>query len=536
MVSVRLTHVALLLLGMTAGCVGEISVPGGGSGAGGGSTPTDGFAQARIRRLTRAEYDAAVKALLATALQPGSTLPTELRQSGFTRNDAQTVDSVFATAADQAAIALANDAKTRLSTVAPCAAGATGAAAEACAKTFIADFGARAFRRPLLPEENTALLALYQVGVGGTGYDSGIALVIRAVLQTPSFLYVTELGNGAGSGNITLSPYEIASELAFLFTGAPPDAALLADAKTGALLDPATRVSHAQRLLQAPSARAQLQTMTLQWLGLDRLDSQSKDTTLFPGFAALKPQLLDEARAFSDEVFFTQQGGVSMLLGADFTVAPPDVAKAYGLSGSGKMSLASTPRRGILSQGAFLAAYSNVADSGPIHRGAAIVRKVLCVAMPNPSDLKIVVTVPKPDPSLTTRERFALHSTNPDCKSCHQVVDPAGFALEAYDTVGKYRTTENGKPIDTSSNLTVSDAAGPFTTPTELLTKLSTSSDVQHCFARNLFRFATTQTNTAGETAFLAKVDTLETNKRGDPLSLLTAFAGSDLFITRSAP
>jgi hypothetical protein len=84
--------------------------------------------------------------------------------------------------------------------------------------------------------------------------------------------------------------------------------------------------------------------------------------------------------------------------------------------------------------------------------------------------------------------------------------------------------------------MTTTDVAGAFTTPTELLTRLSTSADVQRCFARNLFRFATAQTNPAGETAFLATVDTLEASKRGDPLSLLIAFAGSDQFIKRSAP
>jgi hypothetical protein len=476
-----------------------------------------------------------VASLLKTTQELGKGLPTELRQSGYTRNEAQTVDAVFAQAAEQAAISLAEEAVTqKLSTVAPCAAGATGAAAEMCAKQFIASFAAKAFRRPLLQLESDALFSVYQVGAQATGYSSGISLVIRAVLQAPSFWYLTELGDDPRATRVTLTPHEIAAELASLFGGGLPDDALLAEAASGALLDPAKRVAQAQRMLALPGAKRQLQAMTLQWLGLDKLESISKDAVLFPNFSTLKPQLLDEASEFTTEVFFNRKGGLRMLLSADFSMASAEVAQLYGISGTKPISLQSTPRRGILSQGAFLAAYSNVADSGPIHRGTAIVRKLGCVPLPNPGELQIVITVPPASANLTTRERFDQHSTNPDCKGCHQLIDPAGFAFESYDTIGRYRTQENGKTIDTTAELRMGDMSGPVANSTELVEKLSKSLDVQRCFAKNMYRFATSQTNAAGETAFLAHVDGLDPSVRGDPLQLLLTFVGTDLFVTRS--
>jgi hypothetical protein len=365
------------------------------------------------------------------------------------------------------------------------------------------------------------------------GYASGIGLVITAVLQAPSFLYVTELGDG--SAVATLDPYEIASELSYLFAGAPPDAALLADAQSGALMNADTRVAHARRLAAQATARTQVQGFVIEWLGLDRVEVLTKDSALYPGFSTLKPHLLDESRAFSDEVFFNQHGGVSQLLGADFTVAPAELATLYGLTGSGKLSLANTTRRGILSQAAFLAAYSNVSDSGPLHRGAAIIRKVLCDNLPDPSTVNIIVVPPPPDPTRTTRERFDVHANNPVCSSCHVLIDPAGFAFEGFDAVGAARTIDNGKPVDTTGELDVGDVQGPFAGNVDFIGKLAASSTVRACFGANVDRFALARTDAHVDVTFAQLVAALPAASQQDPVELLVALAGSDLFIKRSS-
>src|SRR6185436_13584038 len=133
--------------------------------------------------------------------------------------------------------------------------------------------------------------------------------------------------------------------------------------------------------------------------------------------------------------------------------------------------------------------FSNVSDSGPVHRGVAVMRRVLCYQIQDPSELKIQVVPPPPDPSLTTRERFSQHSLNPSCKACHGKIDPAGFAFEGFDAQGASRKTDNGKDVVTSATLEVGDVKGTFASNLELTAALAASTDVQRCFARNLHRF-----------------------------------------------
>jgi hypothetical protein len=428
---------------------------------------TPGLLSTRIRRLTGSEYDSSVQALLGTTATPSATFPLDVRQSNYTRNDAQIVDTVFATALQDAASSLAPDAGT-----APCD--------DTCGKAFIETFATNAFRRPLTQDDRDGLLTVFQAG--------GTPLVVMAVLQSPSFLYLTELG-------ATLTPYEVASELSYLFTGGPPDAALLADAASGALMTPAIRMGHARRLIQ----KAQVEQFVVDWLGLYRVVAQTKDETLYPNFDALAPQMLADARAYVD--------------------------------GKNNAELL-----GLLSQPAFLSAYSNISDSGPIHRGAAIIRQVLCYAIPSPSDVNIIVTPPPPDPTLTTRERFAAHANNPACMTCHTIIDPAGFAFEGFDTVGQPRTTDNGKPVDTTGELDMEDISGKFAGNVDFVAKLQASPDVQACFGMQVNRFALAHTDPHVEAAFAQVISALPAASRGNPVELLVALAGSDLFVQRTTP
>ncbi|MES1172350.1 MAG: DUF1595 domain-containing protein, partial [Bacteroidota bacterium] len=206
------------------GCAGDVTSPGisiGGSGAaGGGSSGTGGnggsvggggagasgsggnvgiispLLPARIRRMTNAEYDASVKALFGTSMTMSATFPPDSRQGifargGYTVNDAQRVDPVLGKQLSDAASAVVAEARQngRLANFSPCTNAATGG--EACAKTFIQSFGAKAYRRPLADDEVTAFLAVYRVGAMGATYNDGIDLVTRATLQSAGFVYLT---------------------------------------------------------------------------------------------------------------------------------------------------------------------------------------------------------------------------------------------------------------------------------------------------------------------------------------------------------
>ena len=170
---------------------------------------------ARVRRLSNAEYDATVQALLGTQLAPGSNFAPDARQAGFTENEAQRIDPVLARQVAAAAENLAAEARPRFSVLAPCA---TPQAPERCAERFITGFGARAYRRPLRLDERAELLEVFREGTQEGGYEDGVQLVISALLQAPSFLYLTELGSAsladvAQAGRVQLDDYELASAL-----------------------------------------------------------------------------------------------------------------------------------------------------------------------------------------------------------------------------------------------------------------------------------------------------------------------------------
>jgi hypothetical protein len=534
----RLLVIALSLSGLSAavGCAGAIGEPGveGTAGGPGGATSSP-LLPARLRRLTNAEYDNTVAALLGTAQRLGASFGPDTRQGGFTVNADQRVNSLLAAQLKAAAETLAADAVAKhLPALAPCAASAPG---DDCARQFIAAFARRAFRRPLKDDEARALFTVYQAGTDGGGFSDGVELVITAVLQAPSFLYLSELGTGGGA-TVRLADHEIASVLSYLLTGAPPDDALIAAADAGQLTSPEARQAAARRLLGLPAARAQVRRFVAEWLGLDALSATGKDQAVYPMFAELRPLMQQETDAFVEEAVFADSGTLGRLLTADYTVVDPKLAAFYGAAGGAgaRASLAAGPRRGILDQAAFLATHAHTDESAPVKRGAEVRRKLLCQTMPLPQDLNIVVVPPKPDPSLTTRQRFAAHSNNALCAGCHTLIDPIGFSFESFDGMGAYRTTENGKPVDTTGVLTeAEDADGPFADSAALAARLAGSAIARRCFARQLFRFASAQNGDATEAAFVDAWSGLAPDAQDKLLEILVAYAGSDVAVVRRA-
>ncbi len=490
------------------------------------------FPRAGIRRLTAAELQAATSTLLgAPAPELATAMGSDMRQSGFTRNADQRVGSVQADALWQAAQALAHDAVVaRLSTLAPCA---IAAGDESCANTFIRGFAARAFRRAVTPAEETALLTVYRAGQTGSTYASGIELTMTAVLQSPSFLYVTELGGTLNAGTTTLSGEEIATELALLLTGAPADDALMAAGRAGQLESAAGRETAARALLATPEAHQQVARLVLEWTGADSAETLGKDTTLFPEWPLIRTDMQAESRAIVDTVLFGGDGTLESLLSTSNTVVTPALARFYGLTGSGPMTQPAY-RKGLLLAGGFAAANAHFADTAPMKRGAVVRKKLLCQELPLPSAVGVNIVVPAPDATLTTRERFAAHSSNPTCAGCHKMLDPIGFALESFDAVGRYRTTENGKPIDPSGELlNAGDAEGAFTDAVGLSALLAKSQTVARCFQRHLFRFAAGRSGAEEERTFVEFVRDRASGRDGKILELLVDYAQSDSFVTR---
>jgi len=501
---------------------------------------------ARVRRLTNAEFDRSVQDLLGTSAPPGATFVPDTRQAGYTVNAEQVVDPVLAGQLQLAAQDLAHDAvANRLSSLVPCAASAPG---DDCARQFIALLGGRAYRRPLASDEAGDLFAVYQAGSDGAAFADGIEAVIAAVLQSASFLYVTEIGDSRLSTAVTLGPYEIASSLSYLVLGAPPDDELLSAAQAGTLNDADAREAETRRLLQDPRARTQIGRAVEEWLGIDKLAVTDKDSTVYAEFHDLRPAMIQESQSFIEAVMFPPgAGSLKELLTADYTVAPPELLSFYGATAAQtngdlpvRGSLAGVGRRGILNQGAFLSVYAHANESAPVLRGVAVIRRLACLPMPSPSELKIVITPPAPDPSKTTRELFSQHAVDPTCAGCHTAIDGFGFTFENFDGEGKVRTTyfdgyeKSGKPVDTGTTVTTGTSLdGNYADSLGLVAGLADQELVRACFARNLFRFASAQNQTNPEGAFLRTWQALPDDRRDNLVDALLAYVRSPLFIYR---
>ena len=493
------------------GAVGSAGV-GNGTGAGGGSNGASGangsggngaqagastspYLPARIRRLTNSEYENSVHAVVGNTAPVTGSFSPDTRQSGYTVNDAQRVDSVLIKQIASAATTLAAQVRTQLATFAPCADATTQA--EACAKSFIQSFAGKAYRRPLGADEAQKLLDLYHVAAddGGT-YADGIEQVSSGVLQSAAFLYLTEVGDGtATTGPINLTPYETASELSYLVTGGPPNADLLSAAASGQLATPEQRSAQFSRLYSngdPAGSHARVVRVINEWLGTDRLVDTAKDTTVYGAFAGLKPAMVSETSDFVQHLLDNKSGTVGELLGASWTATKDQgLIQLYNGSSAGQANgeIGLPERRGMLNQAAFLSVYAHASETGPVLRGVAVERRIACIPVPSPAQLMITVPPLAPDPTKTMRDRLGGHVTDSACAGCHTNIDSFGFTFELYDGMGQLQTQDHGQPVNSATTIKVSlDFDGAYPDSNALASALASSAAVRECFARNAFR------------------------------------------------
>ncbi len=362
-----------------------------------------------------------------------------------------------------------------------------------CRDQAIRRFGRRAFRRPLSVVEEGRFRALYD----GQGTAArGAAVMLQGLMSSPKFLYRSELGADVGDGTTRLDAFELAAALAFTLTGAPPDDALLDAAATGALSTTTGLRAQAERLLDTPRARRQLARFANQWLGTETVSTVDKAPSLQALFGpAVRVDLADEAGALFTSVMFDGSGRYGALLSSTTGFISAQTAPLYGLSVSGPLAEHALPstRRGILGLASVMATTAHSDQTSPIRRGLWVRRNVLCQEFGTPP--ANAGGVPDVDPTATTRERFAQHTADPACASCHKSIDPIGFGFESFDPIGRFRSTENGRPIDHQGDMVDVEAIGagtsaPFDDMATLAETLSSSAAAERCFVRQVTRFA----------------------------------------------
>ena len=339
----------------------------------------------------------------------------------------------------------------------------TAAEEKPCAERILTKFLGRAYRRPVGAKDLGAPMEFFEQGRQEAGFESGIEMAIRAILVNPQFLFRIEKDPaGVPSGTpYPISDLELASRLSFFLWSSIPDDELLDVAARGKLRDSSVLEKQVHRMLADSRSSALVENFAAQWLYLRNLTAANPDPRLFPDFDDnLRQALRRETELFFQSIVQEDRNVVD-LLSAKYTFLNERLARHYGIPNIYGSRFRRVPldgdsvRGGILSQGSILTVTSYATRTSPVIRGKWILDNILGTppAPPPPEIplLKEAETV-KGKP-LTMRERVAQHRANPACASCHNLMDPLGFALETYDAVGRWRNLESGVPVDASGSL-----------------------------------------------------------------------------------
>lgn len=510
-------------------------------GPGGPLGPPDEIA---LARLSRDEYEATLSDLLreiaptsASAIMSAvapvlTTLGADQRvggpnekHGGFERLD-QSVQQAYADAPFTIAYQIGGELTKSSSRVAEalgaCAAGVTSTVPRACVDAFMTRLGELALRRPPTAED----LAFYakDMPAADVPFDA-IGQAITLMLASPWFLYHVESGGessgpagsadaGAGVTKVSLDAWELASRLAYHFTGTMPDKPLRDAARSGALLDDAAYAKEVDRLARDPRADKILQTFFLDWLWplleLPALDSRVGDP-VFDAFAganrptpALRSAMVDEV--LDTATYTLKRGGtVKDFLGERRAFAKdPTLAAIYGVAPwDGKSEPGPLPpeRVGLLTRAAFLT--TGTANTRPVMKGVFIRTTLLCDEIPAPPNNAANIAI-NLAPNMTTREvvEQVTEQAGTGCSGCHQrYINPLGFASESFDGLGRFRTAQTlfdatghaagQKPVNTSSvpGVVIGDTQ-PSSGIADVARLVAESGKVEACLARKYFRFA----------------------------------------------
>jgi hypothetical protein len=442
------------------------------------SCDTPAAALTPLQRLTRKQYVSSVRDVFAVAADP-EAIPEDEKVGAFSGNTVAPVGELGVEQYMVAAEGVARTAMAQLPTLVSCDWSASNRTA--CASEFVERIGRRLYRRPLLAAESDSYTALFAATVSASSSQDALRQVVQTMLQSPSFLYHVELSEvPPGSGEVVaLDPYELASRLAFFLTGSTPDDALLDAANAGGLDSEAGLTQQVSRLLGDPRAKDAIETFHFEWLELDDLARLQKDTSVYPGFdSTYLTAMQNETAHFVDYVILQGDAKLSTLLTAPFSFPEGPLFDVYGVQAQAgrdvdaPVMLDASQRAGLLTQPAFLAVHAHLNQSGPVQRGKAVIRNVLCEALGDPPP-NVDTTPPDPSPTATTRQRLAEHEKNPSCSGCHVRIDGIGLGFEQFDGIGRFRSSEAGQTIDATGTLVgTRDLDGTFDGAVDLANKL----------------------------------------------------------------
>ncbi len=504
-------------------------------------TPAEGG----MRRLLHAQYVDSIALLLggeAAAAAEGAGLPTDSPLHDFdaigNAELALTGTGVedYEAAATAAATAAIGD-TTRLATYVPCV--ADGPQDASCYTEIAEVWGHLAWRRAPTIEEVDRVRAIAEAAQawGDGDFLTGVKYELMAILQSPNFVYMAEVGEPDPDNpeRMLLTPNELITRMSFFLQGRTPDRQLLELAESGGLETEGQIRTVAKHMLSKPAARVALANFYDEALHLRDLPTIGKSPGQYPDF---NDELTDAMRQsmllFVDDLVFEQDADARELFSADYAYVNAPLAELYGVSAPGDdWGLATLPeshgRAGFLGSAAFLARFAHAIDTSPTRRGNFILGKFLCAeAPPPPANVNPNLPEPDPDNPMTMKQRLELHMEDDSCASCHELMDPIGFALEHFDAIGQYRTEDhNGLTIDSYGEV---PGFGSFSSPAEIGQVLYEDPRTASCFVNNFVRGSMGRLETIGEAEMLYLVEEVFANDGYSLQDLMVELVASPVF------
>ena len=517
----------------STGTAGASASSGGASASMPGTLNLDGSAQYyRVVRITNAQWGRAVQDILALAAPSGLEQQFQSAVTGTTdfSNNELVLDvnqeswGTFQSAAETlAAQATATDAALAKVYTGTDAAG------------FISTFGRRAYRRPLTAAEQATYLTLFNQGTSLVGtrsnFAKGASLVIRAMLQSPNFLYRVEMA----AKQAPLSGYEMAAKLSLWLRGTTPSDALLDSAAGPGKLDTADGAATlATTMLEEAAATTVMRQFHAELLHFDRYGQISKVNV--PNYtAALNTELRDVSNLFFDKIF-SQNLGVKDILTSTMGFVGQGTAPLYGMSApaSGYVEADLGARRvGYFSQVPFLALYGFNGDPDSIHRGVSMNLDVLCAKLGPPASP--LPPIPPSVPGQTNRQRIDTLTGSCGAQCHNSMINPMGFAFEHFDGMGQYRDTENGGlPIDASGSYKFVSETKSFSDAASLMQVLAADSQAHLCYAKKLSSFALQRDVVTADLPLLKTLAAASMGTTGSIKNVILQLVQSDAFRTRA--
>jgi len=374
---------------------------------------------------------------------------------------------------------------------------------EDCALQIVRDFGLRAWRRPLSPDELQAQLDLYgQARANGGTFEQSIRASLRGILMSPNFLFRVEVDPDPDSTDPhPVNAYELASRLSYFLWSTMPDDRLFELAATGELLEEDVLEAEARRMLDDPRAVALVDNLGGQWLGIRKVEEADPDPELYPQVdQALILAMEADSHDLVQSVFLGGQP-LSALVTSTTSYVDERLAEFYGIDETGEVQMPERP--GLLGRPAWQMAMSHPNATSPVKRGAWILDKILCSPPPPAPDGVSTDLGEGTGSSLV--EQLAQHRADPSCASCHDSMDAYGLALEGFDPIGQQRETyDDGQPVLDEAELPTGES---FKGLNQLVEVLKVDPRVPRCAVEQTFTYALNRAPTLSDEPTLSHME-----------------------------